>query len=154
MAGDSTTGGGDLTGVLGGGGDGGRCFSMTCNWNASIEEQDSPQAEQYIGGLLASIGGGDATRGGGSGGIVDSAFLGGGGASSVASGRPSLSSPSSSADGPFPRFRRLSLNFKRNKHFASENFKKTTIPLVAIAGSLTDPVCRVCGPTTEDSRGN
>jgi hypothetical protein len=49
LAGDSGAAGGEaLKGVLVVGGDRGRCFSMTCDWNASMETHESPQAEQYM----------------------------------------------------------------------------------------------------------
>lgn len=64
LARDSAAGGEVLRGILVGG-DRGRCFSMTCDWNASIETHESPQAEQYIaGGAFLSSNGGDTTRGG------------------------------------------------------------------------------------------
>jgi hypothetical protein len=107
LAGDSGAAGGEaLKGVLVVGGDRGRCFSMTCDWNASMETHESPQAEQYMtgggGAFLAASG--ETARGGwlisGCAGSVSTGvdFRGGGASSTPApSGSPSLSSPSSSS---------------------------------------------------------
>lgn len=62
LAGDTAAGGEDVTGVVGGGDKGG-CFSMTCNWNASMEIHDSPQTEQNMAGTVLSSGAGDTGRG-------------------------------------------------------------------------------------------
>lgn len=110
LAGDSgaVAGGEALKGVLVVGGDRGRCFSMTCDWNASMETHESPQAEQYMtgggGGAFLASGETAAARGGwlisGCAGSVSTGvdFRGGGASSTPApSGRPSLSSPSSSS---------------------------------------------------------
>lgn len=63
LAGDSVVGEQELTGVVEGGDKGG-CFSMTCDWNASIEIHDSPQTEQNMaGGAFLASSCGDTGRG-------------------------------------------------------------------------------------------